>query len=396
MIDRESYKSFLASKGQHLGEVRKNRSDELMNATFTGDIGYRKVYILDKDEGWKYEDAKFSKHAASSLQKDSVDSYLQFRPNVHYPIGTYVFIPDDTSYGLNINEEDPLCDEATNLWLIVQRTDSRQFVQYLVLGCDWKFRWVTGHGEKKKLMSCWGCHKSANSYTSGWWIERRVWNLDSLTSFWLPDTHYTYGDKLEDYGLSDTRTITHMVRTMISNNDLFPNCFIVSKIIDVEPQGVIKLSMKLDQFDAKRDNVNLRICDYYNDSGDVMVDQPEGSGDESLTSEIHYMAVNSDGELEEAEAPDKLNVGETYYWSATFSADGIDAQWKIQLIDLDDQYSEKDRIAIEKLMVLRQVNSTTVSLKPGKSNRIKGLAFNLIVSDANGDYESAVAVEVNI
>ena len=166
MIDRESYKSFLASKGQHLGEVRKNRSDEIMNATFTGDIGYRKVCILDKDEGWKYEDAKFSKHAASSLQKDSVDSYLQFRPKVHYPIGTFVFIPDDNSYELNVNEEDPLCDEATNLWLIVQRTDSRQFVQYLVLECDWKFKWVTGYGDKKKLMSCWGCHKSANSYTS--------------------------------------------------------------------------------------------------------------------------------------------------------------------------------------------------------------------------------------
>lgn len=191
MITRESYLSALSSKGSHLGEVRKNRSDMIMNATFTGDIGYRKVYILDKDEGWKFTDAKFSKHAASSIVKDTVDSYLQFRPKEHYPVGTYVFIPDDTKYDLtvspivpeekeidpvcppeeedivyDINGADPLCDDAKNLWLIVGRTDSRQFVQYLVLQCNWKLRWVVGHGDKKDLYSCWGCVRNANSYTS--------------------------------------------------------------------------------------------------------------------------------------------------------------------------------------------------------------------------------------
>lgn len=162
------YKNYLANKGNHLGEVRKNRSDMIMNATFTGDIGYRKVYILDPENGWHWEDAKFSKHSAASVQKEAVDSYLQFRPKVHYPIGTYVFIPDDTSYELNINMDDPLCDEAENLWLIVGRTDSRQFVQYLVMQCDWKLRWVIGYGDKKKLCSCWGLSKNANSYTSSY------------------------------------------------------------------------------------------------------------------------------------------------------------------------------------------------------------------------------------
>lgn len=166
MITFDDYKDHLLTKGAHLGEVRKNRADMITNVSFTGDPSYRRVYILDKDEGWKFTDARFSKHAATSIQKDAVDSYLQFRPKEHYPVGTYVFIPDDTSYELNINEEDPLCDEAENLWLICGRTDDKQFVHYLVLPCNWKFRWVYGYGDRKRLYSCWGVHRMANSYTS--------------------------------------------------------------------------------------------------------------------------------------------------------------------------------------------------------------------------------------
>ena len=191
MIDLSDYKKMLRSDGSHLGEVRKNQADMIMNTAFTGDVSYRRVYILSKEEGWHFEDARFSKHAASSIAKDQVDSYLQFRPKVHYPIGTYVFIPDDTKYDLSvspidveekevdnvcppiendevydINGADPLWDGAKNLWLIVGRNDDKQFVRYLILKCDWKFRWVTGYGDRKQLQSCWGCHKSANSYTS--------------------------------------------------------------------------------------------------------------------------------------------------------------------------------------------------------------------------------------
>lgn len=166
MITKDDYMTYLASKGAHLGEVRKNRADMIMNVSFKGDIGYRLVYILDPENGWKYTDAKFTRHALASTSKDGVDSYLQFRPKEHYPIGCYVFIPDDTSYELDINMDNPLYDGAENLWMIVERTDSRQFVQYLVIRCNWKLRWVTGVGDRKIIQSCWCAVRDAKSYTS--------------------------------------------------------------------------------------------------------------------------------------------------------------------------------------------------------------------------------------
>lgn len=171
MITASDYTNHLKSRGRNLGEIRKNQSDMIMNATFTGDIGFRRVYILDPKKGWHFEDAKFARHSAPTIIKDQVDSYLQFRPKVHYPVGTFVFIPDDKSYGLDINFEHPFQGDVSNLWLIVGKSDSKQFVRYLVLRINWNLKWVVGYGDKKKVYNCWGIARSANSYTSGVWND---------------------------------------------------------------------------------------------------------------------------------------------------------------------------------------------------------------------------------
>lgn len=80
MLSINDYSLYLRTKGKNLSEVRRNESDRIMNATFTGDIGYRRVYLLDKDKGWVFTDAKYSRHSKASISKDDVDSYLQFRP----------------------------------------------------------------------------------------------------------------------------------------------------------------------------------------------------------------------------------------------------------------------------------------------------------------------------
>ena len=181
---------------------------------------------------------------------------------------------------------------------------------------------------------------------------------------------------------------------MITNNDIHPSCYIVSKILDVEPQGVIKLSLKLDQYNSKRDNIELKVCDYYSDSGDIIVEEPVGSNDPCKTSEITHMLVNTDNELEPSTMITSLVIGATYYWSVTFSDEDVMAQWRIKLVDDNDEYSEKERLELERLMVIRDVNDTTISLRPGKSDRLKGKQFKLIVCDENGDYESTINLEV--
>lgn len=398
MITLSGYKEYLSNRGSHIGEIHKNESDMIMDATFTRDVAYRKVYILSKEDGWQYVDAKFSKHAIPSTSKDAVDSYLQFRPKVHYPVGSYVFIPDDISYELNIDDDNPLNDNADNLWLIVGRNDSKQFVRYLVLQCNWVFRWVTGYGDSRKLNKCWGCVRNANSYTSGIWNDFYASSLDSLSGAWLPNTNYVYGNMCSEFGLDDTRTLYIQKRLMMTVNDIHPNCYMISKVLDMVPKGILKLSMKLDDFNPKRDNIELKVCDYYDDSGDVVVTKPDSEPPVG-TSAITYMIINNDGELESGGTPPQLVVGTTYYFTgellnADSSINDSSIHWRITLKDDSEEYTDSERLALEKLMVIREVNSSTISLRPGKSNKIKGLTFILTACDVSGNYESTLEVEV--
>lgn len=179
---------------------------------------------------------------------------------------------------------------------------------------------------------------------------------------------------------------------MIALNTVHPNCYMVSKVLDMTPKGIIKLSLKQDDFDPSRDEPAFLLCDYYNDTGDIVVEKPTPDPLSPTSSTITYMVVNDDGELEPSIDFPILELGKTYYYSATFSDEGVDAQWRIIL---DGDYSDEDRAAIERLMVLHDIDDHTVSLRPAKSKKLGGLKFKLNVCDINGDYNSSIDVEVS-
>ena len=387
-----SYKNYLSSRGNNLSQVKRTQSDVVMNNTFTLDPTYKKVYILTKD-GWKWEDAKYQFHTAPSISKDAVDYYLQFRPKVHYPVGSYVIVPDDTNFDINLSDSEidkpftqPV-ENRTQWWIIVGRDEANVYVRYMILKCDWDFRWIY----KGKLMTCWACSKNANSYTSGVWRDEYSMSLDNLTSAFLPDTYHVYGDKLEELGLSDTRTVMYLQRFFMSNNDLEPKIYQVTKITDINPQGIIKLSIKQDELNEKRDNIELRVCDYYTDEGDILIDKPIiDIPDNTRTSTIKWMDINENGELIEG-MQSKLQLGQTYYFEVKFSDENIDPQWRIDLVG---DYSEENIEKYIGYMKLTKFDNTTLALKPAKASSLKGKKFVLSVEDINGQYSSSIELEV--
>lgn len=53
------------------------------------------------------------------------------------------------------------------------------------------------------------------------------------------------------------------MRAIISNNELHPVTWHVSKVEDTLPFGLTKVTFAQDQFDPSRDNAELMIADYY-------------------------------------------------------------------------------------------------------------------------------------
>ena len=61
----------------------------------------------------------------------------------------------------------------------------------------------------------------------------------------------------------DTKTLNYGQRVLISNNELHPIAWELSKVEDTLPIGVTKLTFTQTQFDEHRDNAELMIADYY-------------------------------------------------------------------------------------------------------------------------------------
>lgn len=140
----ELYRKRLEIRGSHMGEALKKQSDVIMDRTFKNDTNYRLCYIDGEPV-----DAKYITYTYYSLSGDSVDYHLQFRPGVHYSMGKYVDIPDDTG--------------NYNRWLIVGRSDEPQFVKYNILKCNWTFKWIAG----EVIYECLGVLRQRSSYNSG-------------------------------------------------------------------------------------------------------------------------------------------------------------------------------------------------------------------------------------
>ena len=409
IITLENYQNMLLGKGGNLSEVRKNQSDMIMNATFMNDVGYKKVYILSKENGWEYVDAKYGKHASYSILKDAVDSYLQFRPQVHYPVGTYVFIPDDTSPKIGFYEyqpEDPFKDlnfTVNKLWMIVGRDDATQFVRYNIIRCNWNFRWVYKlHGEYQ-IMHVWGSVRNANSYTSGVWTADYMTQLDQITSAWMPDTYQLYGDKLSEFDICDSRYIQHDERFMITNNIIDPKIYRVTKVQDLVPLGLVKMTLKQTEFDPRVDNPNLLLCNYYDRMGEIKPIETEIVDDKQYVSIIYQGIINSNGELEKGEEISNIvpiDIGKTIYfitefYDEDFIRENIESEYRIEVVDENNTLSNEDKEYLEKLVKITVLDINTISIKVGKSIKVSGIQYKLSIQDKDGHYSSSVVLEVN-
>ena len=251
-------------QGGQMGKALKRQSDVIMDATFHRDIAYRTCYLQDKDtifpaqtiesyrkaksvyagkseydpkrlKGFKPIEAKYLVHTYTSIAKpDSVDYYLQFRPNAHgknpnIRVGAFVFIPDDLG--------------VYNLWMIVQRDDRPQFPQFYVLRCDYLAKWYIND---KSVPNYEGAHvdtgsyftwcvaRSQSSYNSGVWTDYLTTTVENQKILWAQTNN-------------DTRTITYNQHFTISDNQYNRLAWEISKRDDMAPIGVTKLTLKQEQ-----------------------------------------------------------------------------------------------------------------------------------------------------
>lgn len=148
--------------GGILGRKVRQSSNNIMNKTFTNDLGYKNGKLYDRN-GKFLEDVevKYQYSQSYTINKDQVEYLAQFRPG-YFPekkyldndkierLGFYLELPNDNS---GVDE----------MWLIVGRNDKNSFIRYNILKCNWTFKWIVDGIIYKQL----GVLRNRNNYNSG-------------------------------------------------------------------------------------------------------------------------------------------------------------------------------------------------------------------------------------
>lgn len=277
MLSFDDMKRLSDSSGT-IGQQLKVDSDMVMQETFDSDIQSRQCYIYDyyhddqPELEYGYDPTlsktkfpvklKFIIKTYKSMSSDDPEYHIMFEPNAwnnmtckpdwfdqHYgmffefPTGLYVDIPDDRG--------------IYHKWICTYIEVANQFVKCGVLKCNYRFLWIEDDGTHRYKRRMWGVNGSQSSYTSGVWRDYKMQTYDEQDKFILPWN--SISANLEH----DTRLVISMLRAK-------PWTYIVTKVDDTTPKGLINFTVKQDKFEPEHDYVQLdrNASDY----GDMFAD----------------------------------------------------------------------------------------------------------------------------
>lgn len=233
-----------------------NNANLLMNKTFDRTSNYKKGRLYDVNGDFLEDvDFKYQYVFAYTINKDKVEFNVQFRPHYHPDVkykdknglerlGFYLDVPNDNG--------------EIEKWLMFGRNDTLTFTRYNILKCNWTIKWIVNG----RIMSCLGCLRNRNNYNSGVWSDGFVTTVENQAQFLVPS------NKL-------TKTIDYDMRFMLSDNEIHPKVYAVTKVEDTFPVGVIKVTLVQDHFNPHVDNIEEQICNYYDSALNPLPEIPK-------------------------------------------------------------------------------------------------------------------------
>ena len=365
MLSFDDMKSIYSNVGT-VGQQLKIMSDEVMQETFDNDIQTKQCYIYDyyhddqADMEYGYNPAlsmmkipvrlKFIIKSYKTIAKDEPDYHIMFEPDVwnsmsckpdwfvknyeklgvEFPIGLYVDIPDDRG--------------VYHKWIIVYGEVANQFPKFGVLKCNYLFKWIKDDGVYRHKRKVWGVDRTQNSYTSGVWRGDKFQVHDEQDKFYLPWSPIA-------------AELKHDVRLFISMLQEEPYVYIITKVDNTSPKGVVTFTVKQDEYEPEHDYVSLNPND--DDYGDMYANYyssdvlPEESK-ESFNYDKYTMIIEAanynvklgnakvlTAKIYDAEKNDITSMYSNHECIWDIGLEKTDTAQE-QLIDIDKDYSLKD------------------------------------------------------
>ena len=238
----------------NMGDILRKQSNQIMNDTWWNDIQSRKCYIYDyfhdsqptlnkhlnpQNDPLKTPiDAKYIVTQYGTVSKDQVEYHLQFRPDTPIPIDYYKFYEDKygATYPIGLYIDIPNYEGDYERWLIVSYSQELSFIKYSILPCNYRFCWCKDY----KVYKMWGVARLRNSYNSGLWTDYVITSPENQDQMWIPMNEISEQLYYDD-------------RFIISVDIPKPLAWKVSKVENIHPMGLNKITLSQDKFDSSTD-----------------------------------------------------------------------------------------------------------------------------------------------
>lgn len=241
MADLFTKRMKLISPGGTVGEAVVNRTNDIVDKTFTHDQNFQRGMLYDWDlQPIEEVDFKFEKHKVFKAEGSEVEYHVHFRPNYNPEFlfkDRYFKNDGKERLGFYIDVYDNSKGKYEK-WLIVGKDNRVAFDRYNAFRCNWMFEWIY----KDEYHKCLGVLREAadKSFNSS--------DIDKLGG-----TSVSGEMGLIVPTCENTMTILLGQKFIISDNLLNPQTFEVDKIKDHAPFGVIRAYLKQRVFDPHTD-----------------------------------------------------------------------------------------------------------------------------------------------
>lgn len=275
MPSRQAYLERLGANT--MGGGIRRQANIIMEASWNRDVQSKPCFIYDyfhdsehelnkglspfNDPLKTYIDAKYIVSQYPSIAKDQVEYHITFKPSqtnpltyfeeyerkykVEFPIGLYMDIPDEKG--------------VYRRWMVCGKDYEQQFVKYSVLPCNYHFKWI----KEYKKYEMWGVARMRNSYNAGVWTDYKFTTTENQDQMWLP---------MNDI----SNTIYYDDRFIISSLMREPLIWQVSKVENIHPFGINKITLSQTKFVPELDYVNMETGEMYADYYKNLVPLTEG------------------------------------------------------------------------------------------------------------------------
>lgn len=333
-------------------------------------IGYGSMY-----EEVAREDIKFIHKELQTFAAQTVEYYLMFKPRVHYPLGTYIDIPDEMG--------------ELKRWLIVEKSNDAQFVKYSILPCNYTLKWV----KDNRIYECLCVVRAVNSYSSGIFEGDTIITTDNRCKVIMP-TDYV------------SQALYYDTRVIVSSDRSTPFVWKTTKVEELTPIGISKFTISQDIY-----NEEVDLSDEFGMIADInkQVILPEDPYPNENRSEITvFTQKRVGGEKRWTEIKDRtVKVGASLMFVGKFIDEfntertDINPRWKVSGLEC---YKVNSHGVIEEdangpiiegySYSAYEATGMTLTLKLNRDYYLGGTRFTVALSDSTGDYASTMELEV--